>query len=155
MKNIEKRCLWRSIPGANTPPSPLKFNPQQMHRFIDEFWQECTMSGKLRGAKKIGGSDSCKYSSLPPAFVLAAEWWTYSGLIFKEILRNRISLFLGGPEVLSMASFCSKREQMGLTWALLSVPITCVPTSETNKCMTVSFLQFVACVRYVGENNTK
>jgi hypothetical protein len=58
------------------------------------------------------------------------------GRIFKEILRSRLSLTWPCSEVLSMrGSYCSNTEQVGLTRAFLSVPITvCVSLVMANEC---------------------
>ncbi len=46
-----------------------------------------------------------------------------SGHILKEILRNKLSLTSGWPEILSMASVV---QILNMTWALFSVPVTCI-----------------------------
>ncbi len=55
-----------------------------------------------------------------------------SSCFFKEKLRNKLSLTWDCAEVLSMArSYSKKMEQDGFTWALLSVPFTCISRNSS------------------------
>jgi hypothetical protein len=47
--------------------------------------------------------------------------------------RNKLRFTWGWAEVLSMAQpYCSNVEQVGLTWALLSVPIMCISGDDSD-----------------------
>jgi hypothetical protein len=78
-------------------------------------------------------------------------------LNFKEILLNRLSLTWGCPEVLSMDLIVSNIEHVGLTWALLFVPITWI--SSANQWMRLSFLltsdSHWSVLWYIEENKTE
>ncbi len=54
--------------------------------------------------------------------------------ISKNHWRNKLRFTWGWAEVLSMASYCPNREQVGLTWALLSVPIMCIFRDGPQEC---------------------
>jgi hypothetical protein len=82
----------------------------------------------------------------------------YNSQMFKETLcmYNRLSLTCGRPEVLSKAPIV--QIQVGLTWALLCVPITCI-SSKKNFWVRVSFLltnsSQWSVLRYIEENETE
>ncbi len=61
--------------------------------------------------------------------VLPSSWlWKTCGRNFKNILRKRLSLTWGWPEVLCMAPQIVNK--VGLTWALLSVHLACISSES-------------------------